>query len=130
MIGEGFEVGTGAPLRAVHRLPWMTGPEAEPHAHDYRVRLTVRRAALDDRGMVCDLDLLDGALGDLLDQLDGQDLDAIVEDADAVTVEVLARWLHERLREPVRSAGGEWLSVQVWESPEAFGAYRGPVRSA
>jgi hypothetical protein len=68
----GYEVGTGAPLRAVHRLPWI-----------------------------------------------------IVEDAHAVTVEVLARWLHERLREPVRAAGGEWLLVRVWESGEAYGAYRG-----
>jgi 6-pyruvoyltetrahydropterin/6-carboxytetrahydropterin synthase len=127
MTGEGYEVGTAAPLRAVHRLPWMTGPEGEPHAHDYRVQLTVRRAALDERGMVCDLDLLDAALGDLVKRLDGQDLDAIVEDAEAVTVEVLARWLHGRLRDPVRSAGGEWLGVRVWESPEAYGAYRGQV---
>jgi hypothetical protein len=65
----GYEVGTAAPLRAIHRLPWMSGPEAEP----------------------------------------------------------LARWLHERLREPVRSAGGEWLGVRVWESGEAYGAYRGPA---
>lgn len=127
MTGEGYEVGTEAPLRAVHRLPWMTGPEGEPHAHDYRVQLTVRRAALDERGMVCDLDLLDGALRDLVSRLDGQDLDAIVEDAEAVTVEVLARWLHGRLSEPVRSAGGEWLGVRVWESGEAYGAYRGPA---
>jgi 6-pyruvoyltetrahydropterin/6-carboxytetrahydropterin synthase len=127
MNDGGYEVGTGAPLRAVHRLPWMTGPEGEPHAHDYRVQVVVRRAELDDRGMVCDLDLLDGALGELIGRLDGQDLDAIVEDADAVTVEVLARWLHERLREPVRSAGGESLLVRVWESGDAYGAYRGPA---
>lgn len=123
----GYEVGTAAPLRAIHRLPWMTGPEAEPHAHDYRIQLTVRRAELNERGMVCDLDRLDGALADVVGRLDGQDLDAIVEGVDAVTVEVLARWLHERLREGVRSAGGEWLGVHVWESAEAYGAYRGPA---
>jgi 6-pyruvoyltetrahydropterin/6-carboxytetrahydropterin synthase len=127
MSEPSYEVGTEAPLRAVHRLPWMTGPEGEPHAHDYRVQLGVGRAALDERGMVCDLDVLDAALRDLVKRLDGQDLDAIVQDADAVTVEVLACWLHGRLREPVRSAGGEWLAVRVWESPEAYGAYRGPV---
>jgi 6-pyruvoyltetrahydropterin/6-carboxytetrahydropterin synthase len=127
MSDGGYEVGTAAPLRALHRLPWMTGPEGEPHAHDYRVQLTVRRAELDERGMVCDLDILDGALGDLVRRLDGQDLDAIVDDAEAVTVEVLSRWLHERLREPVGSAGGEWLQVRVWESPEAYGAYSGPA---
>ena len=130
MTAEGFEVGTGAPLRAIHRLPWMTGPEGEPHAHDYRIQLTVWRGALDERGMVCDLDVLDGALRDLVGRLDGQDLDAVIEDADAVTVEVLARWIHGRLGPPVRSAGGEWLGVRVWESQDAFGAYRGPVNSA
>lgn len=127
MSAEGYEVGTEAPLRAVHRLPWMAGPEGEPHAHDYRIQLTARRADLDERGMVCDLDLLDGALRGLVGRLDGQDLDAIIEDAEAVTVEVLARWLHERLREPVRGAGAEWLGVRVWESGEAYGAYRGPA---
>jgi 6-pyruvoyltetrahydropterin/6-carboxytetrahydropterin synthase len=127
MSEPGYEVGTEAPLRAVHRLPWMTGPEGEPHAHDYRVQLGVGRAGLDERGMVCDLDVLDGALKELVKRLDGEDLDAIVEDADAVTVEVLARWLHGRLCEPVRSAGGEWLAVRVWESAEAYGAYHGPV---
>jgi len=121
----GYEVGTGASLRAVHRLPWMTGPEGEPHAHDYRLQLIVRRAELDGRGMVCDLDVLDRALSDLVRRLEGQDLDAIIEDVDAVTVEVLARWLHQRLLEPVRAAGGEWLEMRVWESDEAYGAYRG-----
>lgn len=130
-MSEGsFEVGTGAALRATHRMPWMEGPEGEPHAHDYRVQLTVRRSTLDERGMVCDLDVLDGALGEVLGRLEGQDLDAIMEDVDAVTVEVLARWLHGRLREAVRAAGAEWLAVRVWESPDAFGAYRGPVSSA
>jgi 6-pyruvoyltetrahydropterin/6-carboxytetrahydropterin synthase len=122
-----YEVGTAVPLRAVHRLPWMTGPEGEPHAHDYRVQVAVRRVELDERGMVCDLDVLDGALGDLVGRLDGQDLDAIVEGVEAVPVEVLARWLHERLREPVGSAGGGWLRVRVWESPDAYGAYAGPA---
>jgi 6-pyruvoyltetrahydropterin/6-carboxytetrahydropterin synthase len=125
-----FEVGTGAALRAIHRMPWMEGPEGEPHAHDYRIELIVGRAELDERGMVCDLDVLDGALREVVGRLDGQDLDAIVEDVEAVTVEVLARWLHGELRAPVARAGAESLVVRVWESPDAFGGYRGPVNSA
>ena len=127
-MSERFEVGASAPLRAFHRLPWMTGPEAEPHAHEYRIELVVERAQLDERGMVCDLDVLRAALDDVLGRLDGSDLDAISpHDAEAVTVEVLARWLHDELREPVRLAGGQALAIRVWEAPDAFGGYRGPV---
>jgi 6-pyruvoyltetrahydropterin/6-carboxytetrahydropterin synthase len=130
MSGGGFEVGTGAALRAIHRMPWMEGPEGEPHAHDYRIELIVERSELDERGMVCDLDLLDGALRDVVGRLDGQDLDTLIEDVEAVTVEVLARWLHAELGGPVGRAGAEWLAVRVWESPVAFGGYRAPVNSA
>ena len=127
-MSEGFEVGASAPLRAVHRLPWLTGPEAEPHEHEYRIEVVVARARLDERGMVCDLDVLRGALDGVLARLEGRDLDEIrPDDVDAVTVEVLARWLHGELREPVRMGGGETLAIRVWEAPDAFGGYRAPV---
>ena len=128
MTGAGFEVGASAPLRALHRLPWMTGPEAEPHAHEYRIEVIVERSDLDERGMVCDLDVLQAALSDVLGRLEGQDLDRLSPDGvDAVTVEVLARWLHDELRETVRRAGAEELAIRVWESPDAFGGYRRSV---
>ena len=127
-MSTGFEVGASAPLRALHRLPWLTGPEAELHEHEYRVEVTVGRAQLDERGMVCDLDVLTGALSEVLGRLEGRDLDEIKPgEVEAVTVEVLARWLHGELREPVRLAGGETLAVRVWESPDAFGGYGAAV---
>ena len=123
-----FEVGTSAPLRAYHRLPWATDEEGELHSHHYRVEAVVERGELDERGMVCDLDALDAALAETLGTLEGTDLEAIrPTDAEAVTVEILARWLHEALRDPVRAAGGEFLAVRVWETESAFGGYRGPV---
>ena len=128
-MSQRFEVGASAPLRAFHRLPWLTGPEGEPHEHEYRIEATVGRSQLDERGMVCDLDALNAALADVLGRLEGRDLDLIKpQDAEAVTVEVLARWLHGELRSPVARAGGESLSVRVWESPDAFGGYRADVR--
>ncbi len=124
----GFEVGASAPLRALHRLPWMTGPEGELHAHDYRIEVVVEREALDERGMVCDLDLLNAALAEVLATREGRDLDEIKpEEAEAVTVEILAEWLHAELRGPVARAGGEMLRVRVWEAPDAFGGYSGRV---
>ncbi len=125
---DAFEVGAAAPLRAFHRLPWLTAPESESHAHEYRIEVVVERERLDERGMVCDLDVLRSALDDVLGRLEGRDLDEIrPEDVEAVTVEVLARWLHSELAEPVRLAGGDVLAIRVWEAPDAFGGYRGPV---
>ena len=129
-MGDGvYEVGTAAALRAFHVMPGMEGPEGDLHAHDYRLDIVVRRAGLSPEGWVCDLDILDAALADVTARLDGADLHAAIRppDAEAVTVEVFARWAHETLSGPVRSAGGEFLAVRVWESPVAFGGYAAPV---
>ena len=57
-----------------------------------------------------------------------KDLEAIrPPEAEAVTVEVFARWLHGVLADAVRDGGGETLAVRVWESPVAFGGYAAPV---
>ena len=124
-----FEVGASVSLRAVHRVPWAEGPEAQPHAHDYRVEVVVERSALDERGIVIDLDVLNAALDDVTGRLQDRDLDATIapQDAEAVTVEILARWLHGELAPMLRGGGAEVLSVRVWEAPDAFGGYRAPV---
>ena len=127
-MSPAFEVGASQPLRALHRLPWGTEAERQPHEHEYRIEVVVESAELDERGVVCDLDILREALGGVLGRLEGRDLDEIrPEDADGVTVELLARWLHAELREAVRRAGGESLAIRVWEAPDAFGGYRAPV---
>ena len=126
-----FEVGASAALRALHRMPWLPPPEGDLHAHDYRIELVVERTTLDERVMVCDLDVVDRALRDAVEALEGKDLDMIrPPDAEAVTVEILARWFHSRLAEPIRLAGGERLAVRVWESATAFGGYRAPVSTS
>jgi 6-pyruvoyltetrahydropterin/6-carboxytetrahydropterin synthase len=103
-------------------MPGMPPPEGERHSHDYRFDVVVSRDDLDERGMVVDLDLLDGALRDAAAQVDGADLEKIV-DAEAVTVEVFARWLHDRLAAALGRLPGTTLAVRVWESPVAFGGY-------
>jgi 6-pyruvoyltetrahydropterin/6-carboxytetrahydropterin synthase len=124
-VTGGFEVGTSADLRALHRIPWLPPPEGDLHAHDYRVEVVVERRALDERGMVCDLDLVEAALREAVAELEGKNLDSIrPPEAEAVTVEILARWFHSRLGDAIRAAGGEDLTVRVWESPTAFGGYR------
>ena len=130
-MSGGFEIGTSADLRALHRIPWLPPPEGDLHAHDYRVEVVVQRETLDGRGMVCDLDVVEAALRDAVGELAGKDLDSIrPPEAEAVTVEILARWFHARLRDAIRAAGGEELTVRVWESPTAFGGYRAPLSTS
>jgi 6-pyruvoyltetrahydropterin/6-carboxytetrahydropterin synthase len=123
-VTGGFEVGASAELRALHRIPWLPPPEGDLHAHDYRVEVVVQRATLDERGMVCDLDVVEAALQVAVAVLEGKDLDMIrPAEAEAVTVEILARWFHKRLADTIRRAGGEALAIRIWESPTAFGGY-------
>jgi 6-pyruvoyltetrahydropterin/6-carboxytetrahydropterin synthase len=130
-VTRGFEIGTSAGLQALHRIPWLPPPEGDLHAHDYRVEVVVERETLDRRGMVCDLDVVDVALREAVAELEGKDLDSIrPPDAEAVTVEILARWFHARLGDAIRAAGGEELAVRVWESPTAFGGYRARVSTS
>jgi 6-pyruvoyltetrahydropterin/6-carboxytetrahydropterin synthase len=123
-----FEVGASADLRALHRIPWLPPPEGDLHEHEYRVELVIERATLDGRGMVIDLDVVEAALRETVGAIEGKDLDSIrPPEAEAVTVEILAQWVHARLANAIAAAGGEVLAVRVWESPTAFGGYRAPV---
>jgi 6-pyruvoyltetrahydropterin/6-carboxytetrahydropterin synthase len=120
-----YEVGLSKSFAAMHMMPGAEGPEGELHSHDYRFDVVVSREDLDEHGMVCDLDLLDAALDKVVGRIRGQDLDVIrPSDAEAVTVEVLARWAHEQLADHL--ASGQRLSVRAWESPVAFGGYSAP----
>lgn len=122
-----YEVGLTRSVRAFHVMPGMPGPEGELHHHDYRIELVVGREQLDERAMVCDLDALDAALTELTGRIEGRNLEEIrPAGAEAVTVEVFARWVHDALSPTVANGGGGMLAVRVWETETAFGGYRAP----
>ncbi len=118
-----FEVGATASFRAFHSMPSQPPPENERHPHDYRVEVVAERASLDERGMVCDLDVVTERLGDAVARASDRDL-ADVCGTEVVTVEVLAAWMHGQLAAPLRRDGAESLAVRVWESEDAFGGIR------
>jgi 6-pyruvoyltetrahydropterin/6-carboxytetrahydropterin synthase len=105
-------------------MPGVEGPEGELHSHDYRLEVLVEREQLDDRGMVCDLDVLDAALHRIDTTVRDQNLEIIQPaDVEAVTVEVFARWAHDTLAAELRGSGADLLTVRVYESADAFGGY-------
>ncbi len=118
-----YETGTAVEVRAFHIMPGMPPPEGERHSHDYKLDVVVRRDDLDERGMVVDLDVLNQALQDTAARLDGADLDRLIPDEEAVTVEVFARWVHGELTAALGRLPGTTLAVRVWEDPVAFGGY-------
>lgn len=125
-----YEVGLTKSFRAWHVMPGMEGPEGELHFHDYRLEAIVTRAELDERGMVCNLDALAAAVDETLATVDDKDLEAIrPPDADAVTVEVLARWAHGELARRLGESDG-LLAIRIWESPSAFGGYAAGLSSS
>jgi 6-pyruvoyltetrahydropterin/6-carboxytetrahydropterin synthase len=118
-----YKVGRSKSFRAWHVMPGAEGPEGELHTHDYRIDVVVGREQLDDRGMVIDLDVLEAAMTRVVSSVEDQNLEIIQPpDAQAVTVEVLARWAHGRITEEIGS-GVERLTVKAWETPEAYGGY-------
>ena len=122
-----YEVGLSRNVRAFHVMPGLPGPEGQLHDHDYRIEIVVSRDQLGDRAMVCDLDVLEEALTRLTERIEGRNLEEIrPADAEAVTVEVFARWVHDTLSAAIAAAGGATLAVRIWETPVAFGGYRGP----
>ena len=122
-----YEVGLSRGVRAFHIMPGLPGPEGQLHDHDYRIEVVVDRERLDGRGMVCDLDVLEAAMTELAGRIDGRNLEEIrPASAEAVTVEVFARWVHDTLTSAVATEGADTLAVRVWETPVAFGGYRAP----
>lgn len=121
-----YETGTSLGVRAFHVMPGMPPPEGERHSHDYRLDVVVSRDDLDERGMVVDLDLLDQSLREAAARIEEADLETVVP-AEAVTVEVFARWLHDELAAALGSLPGASLAVRVWENASAFGGYTAPL---
>ncbi len=120
-----FEAGIVATFDAQHVMHGMEGPEGVLHSHDYRVEVTAAREALDDLGMVVDLDVLQAALDDVVGQIKGANLDEVVtpRDSESVTVEALSLWIHGRIAGAIATSGVERLHVRAWENEYAFGGY-------
>ena len=119
-----YEAGAVTSFSAQHVMPGMEGPEGRPHSHEYRVEVTALRAEIDDAGMVVDLDVLERAVEDTVAKLQGKNLDDVVTrgSAAAVTVEVLAAWMHGVISRSL-DGGIDALKIRVWESESAFGGY-------
>lgn len=123
-----FEIGTTVSFEAFHVMPDVKGPEGKLHSHRYRVEAVAARTGLDDHGMVVDLDVLTEAVRAVAQEAAAKDLQEVVHPPfeAGVTVEIFARWWHERLSAGLAGATPDRIAVRVWESSDSFGGYAGP----
>jgi len=125
-----FEVGVEAHFTANHHLVGDFGPASLPHAHAYRVVVSVSGGDLGDDGTLFDITRLQQALADVIADIDGADLNdlsGLKLVAPNPTAEVMARFFFDRIAPTLAGQGLGRLEARVWESPEAYAGYRGDL---
>ena len=102
----------------------IRGVDEEPHPHDWRVRVTLESASLDEDGLLCDFHDLEQNLDSVLSVFHGSDLnetppfDQLNPSAENVA------WHLARSIEPGLPDGVDTIVVSVTEAPGCEAAFR------
>jgi 6-pyruvoyltetrahydropterin/6-carboxytetrahydropterin synthase len=117
-----------ASFEAAHSLKGDFGPAQRLHGHTYRVDVTISGPQIDRSGALLDVGLVRSAVESVIGPLHLQSLDTVPELRDInTTVEALAEYIHQRLRDALTTDSALRLGVRVWESPTVWGGYEGPL---
>ena len=113
------------------------GPARQLHGATYAVDVELRRAELDDNGLVCDIGLALGALREVLGGLNYRNLDEVPElRGKNTTTEFMAGEIFRRMKTriaagalgPGTSGALVSMRVVVRESPVAWASFEGALR--
>jgi len=110
---------------AAHFLQMYRGKCEQLHGHNYRIRLWVKGANLDEGGMLVDFALLKETLGQICKKLDHTNLNDNPLFANNPSAERIARHIFEesaRLLPP--PAAGYISAVDVYETPDNMARYK------
>ena len=116
----------GRPSWSKDRNRAVFGGQTEPHEHEWAVTVWVSGPRDPDTGFVVDLGALDAALSRVLSPLHAANLNEVIPEVRAGTLqpstESLAAWVYERL-EPLVPTPARLERVRVAESAELAGEY-------
>ncbi|MEM1660841.1 MAG: 6-carboxytetrahydropterin synthase QueD [Candidatus Bathyarchaeia archaeon] len=107
---------------SAHYLRGYPGKCAEVHGHTWEVEVAVEGRRLDGLGMLIDLRILKRVLRDVIDLLDHKLLNDLSFFDPNPTVEVIGRWIFERVEERMKEMGEEirLVYVKVSEGPSGY----------
>lgn len=119
-----YEVTIQKSFSAAHFLKEIGGKCEELHGHNFIVELTVRGQSLNDEDILIDFRDLKGWIQEILDTFDHRYLNEIEAFKGMnPSAERIARIIHDRLVEKVKTKGLNIARVKVWESENAHVAY-------
>ncbi len=122
-----FEVSVEETFAAGHALRGYKGKCENVHGHNYRVRVTLEGASLDQAGLLYDFVHLKQVIQAMIRSLDHKFLnDQPPFDRINPSAENIAKHLYERASEQLGQAadGARLASVTVWESDTTAATYR------
>jgi 6-pyruvoyltetrahydropterin/6-carboxytetrahydropterin synthase len=107
---------------AMHHIRLHDGSEEPKHGHDWRVRATFAKTALDELGMVIDFAEAKRILKQVVQQLDYRDLNEVaVLRGKNPTTEVVAEWIFQRVVELGVNSISE---LELTEAPGCMAIFR------
>lgn len=111
---------------AAHHIPGHTGGCERLHGHNYRVRVVVESAGLDELGMVLDFAALKAWQEEILGRFDHQVLNELPPfDEIPPTAEALAEHVYLEMRDRLPAAGRVRVArVEVWENDDSCASFQ------
>ena len=109
---------------AAHILKEIGGKCEDLHGHNFIVEVTVKGEALNEEDLLIDFRILKQQTNEILEQLDHKYLNEIeVFKGMNPSSERIARYIHDRLADNMKSLSLNVSRVTVWESENARVAY-------
>ena len=122
-----YELTVEDSFAAGHYLRNYKGKCANPHGHNYKVRLTLRGAELDKAGLLLDFKDLKGLIKDVIERLDHQMLNEIAPFIELnPSAENLAKYFYDETNDLLTSLTGGRVAlkhVTIWETDTTTAQY-------
>jgi 6-pyruvoyltetrahydropterin/6-carboxytetrahydropterin synthase len=122
-----YEVTVEESFAAGHYLRNYKGKCANPHGHNYKVRVTLRGAELDNAGLLLDFKDLKQVMKHVIDRLDHQMLNNITPFTELnPSAENLAKYLYDETNVQISSLISGRVTVKevtIWETATTTARY-------
>lgn len=128
-----FEIFVEETFAAGHALRGYKGKCENVHGHNYRVRVTLEGATLDNIGLLYDFVHLKRVIQEVIRSLDHKFLNDFPPfDTVNPSAENIAKYFYEQTAAqlPATPNGARIASITVWETDTTAATYRPPVTSA